>query len=440
MFSIDTFEEAIKSFYETTDLDVKAVERREFMFSHQSRHKAFPSVDALREYAMETAPVSITHSLARYFDPERREPYATKNMSPDEHVRWGMDDKGHAGIDIGFDIDYDHLPNIRSYRHGLEHAKENAKRLYFFLTKDLAIDPQYISIRFSGHRGYHMVVTDESLLSMGTAERANIENYVRGHEVHLSGFLHVSNHQGVWANKKGQFQYRLYPNNVPGWGGLFTQTFIEMVNEYYALPTDEMKMERLKSWTPIHQGSIKDSTFKRPSFTSKETVKITDGVYQQIHDFLTNQYVLEQLTKDWALTRHANAAGLKSTGLKHLIRMVIQRAQLTKGVEADAITKELNRQLRLIGSLHTTSGMPCIEITYDMLDDLDLMFEHIRDSVGRDMVEIEVKNECNVHVLDRVVAPGTYTVPRYEAYSILCMDVKVEKEKATTTPEEVAAA
>ena len=185
MFSIDTFEEAIKSFYETTDLDVKAVERREFMFSHQSRHKAFPSVDALREYAIETAPVSITHSLARYFDPERREPYATKNMSPDEHVRWGMDDKGHAGIDIGFDIDYDHLPNIRSYRHGLEHAKENAKRLYFFLTKDLAIDPQYISIRFSGHRGYHMVVTDESLLSMGTAERANIENYVRGHEVHL---------------------------------------------------------------------------------------------------------------------------------------------------------------------------------------------------------------------------------------------------------------
>ena len=56
LFSIDTFEEAIKSFYETTDLDVKAVERREFMFSHQSRHKAFPSVDALREYAVETAP------------------------------------------------------------------------------------------------------------------------------------------------------------------------------------------------------------------------------------------------------------------------------------------------------------------------------------------------------------------------------------------------
>ena len=441
MFSIDTFDEAIKSFYEATDLDVKAVERREFMFSHQHRHKAFPSVDALREYAMQESPVSITHSLARYFDPDRREPYATKGLDPKEHVRWGMDDKVHAGIDIGFDIDYDHLPNITSYRHGLEHARENAKRLYTFLTNDLAIDPQYISIRFSGHRGFHMVVTDESLLSMGTEERANIENYVRGHDVHLSGFLHVSNHQGVWANKKSQFQYRLYPNNVPGWGGLFTQTFIDMVNEYHSLPTDESRKQKLKDWTPIHQGSIKDSTFKRPSFISEKTVKITDGVYKQIHEFLSNKYVLGQLSKDWALSHHATAAGLKTTGLKHLIRMVIQQAQLTKGVEADAITKELNRQLRLPGSLHTSSGMPCIIITYDMLNNLDLMFEHIRDAVGREMVEVVVKNECFVHVLDRQVAPGTYTVPLYEAYAIMCMDVKVEKEKATTpTSEEVDAA
>ena len=69
------------------------------------------------------------------------------------------------------------------------------------------------------------------------------------------------------------------------------------------------------------------------------------------------------------------------------------------------------------------------------------MFEHIRDAVGREMVEVVVKNECFVHVLDRQVAPGTYTVPLYEAYAIMCMDVKVEKEKATTpTSEEVDAA
>ena len=442
MFSIESFDEAVRSYYESATLDVKAIERREFMFSNHDRHRSFPDVESLRAYAMEKAPTSVTHSLARYFDPERREPYATKDVDPSQHLRWGMSDKGYAGIDIGFDIDYDHLPNITSYRHGIEQARENALRLFTFLTKDLALNPDHISIRFSGHRGFHMVVTDESLLSMGKEERANIENYVRGHDVHLSGFMYVSNNKGVWSNRQGQFEYRLYPNNVPGWGGRFTKTFIEMVDEYHSLPDDEHRLRLLESWTPIHLGPIKESTFKRPSFTSENRVNITEGVYKQIHDFMMNEYALNQLSKDWRLSHWAEASGLKSSGLKHLIRMVIQQAQLRKGVEADAITKDLNRQLRLPGSLHTTSGMPCIEITFDMLNNLDNMFEHIRDTVGKEMVEVEVKNECFVHVLDRHVAPGSYTVPRYEAYSIMCMDAKVEAQKneAAPTSEEADAA
>lgn len=442
MFSIDTFDQAIRSYYETANLDVKAIERREFMFSNNDRHRAFANEDELRAYAMKKSPTAITHSLARYFDPARREPFGTKDEDPSTHMKWGMADKGYSGIDIGFDIDYDHLPNITSYRHGIEQARENATRLLDFLVKDLGVGHEHISIRFSGHRGFHMVVTDESLLSMGADERANIENYVRGHDVHLSGFMYVSNNKGVWANKQGQFEYRLYPSNVPGWGGRFTQTFIEMVNEYHSQPDEEHQRRILEAWTPIHHGAIKESTFKRPTFTSENRVSITDGVYKQIHDFMTNEYALTQLSKDWRLSHWASASGLKSSGLKHLIRMVIQQSQLRKGVEADAITKDLNRQLRLPGSLHTTSGMPCIEITFEMLNNLDLMFEHIRNTVGTDMVEIEVKNEVFAHVLDRQVAPGSYTVPRYEAYSIMCMDLKEEakKNEATPTSEEADAA
>ena len=131
---------------------------------------------------------------------------------------------------------------------------------------------------------------------------------------------------------------------------------------------------------------------------------------------------------------------MKNAATQHLIRMVVQQTQLRKGVEADQITKDLKRQLRAVGSLHTTSGLPCIEITYEMLDNVDKLFEHIRESLGKDLVEISVKNEVYVYPLDRHVVPGDYTVPRYEAYSILCADLStdsVEKEKATTpTPEE----
>ena len=78
-----------------------------------------------------------------------------------------------------------------------------------------------------------MVIDDEDLITMGAEERTNIENYVRGDEVHLSGFIDVSNSKKVWSNPRGQYEYRLYPKGVPGWGGHFTDTFIELVDEYH---------------------------------------------------------------------------------------------------------------------------------------------------------------------------------------------------------------
>ena len=179
--------------------------------------------------------------------------------------------------------------------------------------------------------------------------------------------------------------------------------------------------------------------FKRPKFVSDVKENIKEPTLLQIHNFLLNQHVLRNLSKDWRLTHWAKSSGMKNAAIQHLIRMVVQQTQLRKGVEADQITKDLKRQLRAVGSLHTTSGLPCIEITYEMLDNVDKLFEHIRESLGKDLVDVSVKNEVYVYPLDRHVVPGDYTVPRYEAYSILCSTLppKTPKKKATTsTPEE----
>lgn len=438
--SIDDFNEVLREFYSRTELKISSLQRREFCFDKTNRHHAFNSLDDLKEYLDEKPPKVFYHSLARYFDPSRREPFATKKIDPDTHKTWVMEDKGFESIDIGFDIDYDHLPNITSYRNGLEQASDNAKRLHRFLTKDLGISPEVISIRFSGNRGFHMVIDDEDLITMGVEERTNIENFVRGDEVHLSGFMDVSNSKKVWTNPRGQYEYRLYPKGVPGWGGNFTDTFIDMVEEYHEERlSDEDRLDLLRSWIPIKQ-SVNHSMFKRPKFVSDVKEQIKEPTLLQIHNFLLNQHVLHNLSKDWRLTHWAKSSGMKNAAIQHLIRMVVQQTQLRKGVEADQITKDLKRQLRAMGSLHTTSGLPCIEITYEMLDSVDHLFEHIREALGKDLVEISVKNEVYVYPLDRHVVPGDYTVPRYEAYSILCADLatdSVEKEKATTpTPEE----
>ena len=442
VMSVDDFDAVLRSFYERTELRVDSLPRREFMFSHSRRHHAFEDMDQLMEYVHDNPPVSITHSLARYFDPARREPFGTKEENPEEHTRWKMEDKGFSTVDIGFDIDYDHLPNISTYRQGLEQARLNAMRLHVFLTRDLGVPASAISIRFSGHRGFHMVVSDESLVNMSKEERTNIENYVRGDQVHLSGFMHVSNSKYVWSAKQGQYDYRLYPRGVPGWGGLFTATFVEMVDEYRSLPDEKSQMDRLRSWIPLKE-DVKESVFKRPTFTSEERKSIKDPTLKQIHNFLMNDHALTQMTKDWAFSHWAKIAGMKVTAIKHLIEMVVQQTQLRKGVEADQITKDLKRQLRTPGSLHASSGMPCIEITYAMLEDLDAMFDFIRDTLGRDKVDIVVKNDIDSHVLDRLVVAGEYTVPRWEAYTILCADKRIEddkKEMATPTSEEADAA
>jgi DNA primase small subunit len=436
IFSANNYKEALRLFYDTTDLKIESIERREFMFGHKVRHFSFKSIKDLREYVTTNTPTSITHSLARYHDPSRRRNKALeakeKDKSGSSFLPWTMADKGYAGIDIGFDIDYDHLPGITSYRQGLEQAKDNALRLLDFLTNDLNMPIEAISFRFSGNRGYHMVVTEESLLKLGKEERTGIENYVRGHDMHLSGFIHTSTDKGAWSNKGGHFEYSLYTPPTPGWGGRFTKTFIEMVDEYRSLPDDESRLALLNKWTPIKQ-EIKESIFNRPSFMTKKgeptKKKMNKPTYMSIHDFLMNDYALNGLSRDWRLSHWAKVSSMKPTAVKRLIEMVIQQTQLRRGVEADAITKDLHRQLRTPGSLHTTSGMPCIEITYEMLQDLDLMFDHIRETMGKDAVEVEVTNEVYVHALDRTVYPGTYKVPRYEAYSIICADKIANDDK-----------
>jgi len=437
LFSVKHFDEALRLFYESTDFKVESIERREFMFNHSTRHHSFNTMEELVEYTKDKRPYSITHSLARYYDPGRKRNKTLeakeKEKSGSSFLPWTMADKGYAGIDIGFDIDYDHLPHISSYRQGLEQAKDNALRLLDFLTNDLNMPIEAISFRFSGNRGFHMVVTEESLLKLGKEERTGIENYVRGHDMHLSGFIHTSTDKGAWSNRGGHFEYSLYTPPTPGWGGRFTKTFIEMVDEYRALPDDESRYTLLESWTPIKQ-EIKESVFNRPSFWTKKGEpakrKLKKPTYTSIHDFLMNDYALNGLTRDWRLSHWAKVSSMKPTAVKHLIEMVIQQTQLRRGVEADAITKDLHRQLRTPGSLHTTSGMPCIEITYEMLQDLDLMFDFIRETVGKDAVEVEVVNEVYVHALDRIVYPGTHKVPRYEAYSIICADKIASESKS----------
>ena len=88
-------------------------------------------------------------------------------------------------------------------------------------------------------------------------------------------------------------------------------------------------MDRLRSWIPLKE-DVKESVFKRPTFTSEERKSIKDPTLKQIHNFLMNDHALTQMTKDWAFSHWAKIAGMKVTAIKLLIEMVVQQTHLRK--------------------------------------------------------------------------------------------------------------
>jgi len=160
------------------------------------RHLSFNSPQELWEKIAEDTPLHIYHSAAFY-----------------KYPRAPMDSKGWLGAELIFDIDADHLKTPCGKRHDfkvcrrcrraypvgldlcpdcgqplmkvewvcdlcLEAAREEARKLLGFLEDDFGF--RRFRAAFSGNRGYHLVVEDESILELDQAERKELIDYITG--------------------------------------------------------------------------------------------------------------------------------------------------------------------------------------------------------------------------------------------------------------------
>ncbi len=163
-------EKKFREYYSKNDLSLPTKFRnREFAFVPMEllpdfvmfRHISFKSYEDFKAYVLSKVPAHIYFSSAYY---ER----------PDEAK---MEDKGWMGADLIFDIDADHLPvKTSSFEKALELAKRELKKLVAVLRADFGISN--MRIYFSGGRGYHVHVHDEEFLSLGSAERREIVDYL----------------------------------------------------------------------------------------------------------------------------------------------------------------------------------------------------------------------------------------------------------------------
>ena len=120
--------------------------------------------------AQKTVPSHVYYSSAYYSEPGLQ-PMQAKVA-------------GWLGADLIFDLDDDHLRNVEglTYEERLKKVKEivRHKLLDDFFLNDLGFDPKFITIAFSGSRGYHIHVKDPQLLTLTSPERREIVDYLTG--------------------------------------------------------------------------------------------------------------------------------------------------------------------------------------------------------------------------------------------------------------------
>ncbi len=170
--------------------------RREFAFVPLSslpdfamhRHVAFESVEEFKAHVLADLPAHIYYSSAYYERPGES----------------SMEKKGWIGADLIFDIDADHLPvATNSVEVALKAAKRELKKLLVVLRKDFGISEDEMEVYFSGSRGYHVHVHSEDFLTLGSAERREIVDYLTANSPDLTANSNIAKRVAVYAAKRG---------------------------------------------------------------------------------------------------------------------------------------------------------------------------------------------------------------------------------------------
>ncbi|MET1124927.1 MAG: DNA primase catalytic subunit PriS [Archaeoglobaceae archaeon] len=171
--------------------------RREFAFVPLAslpdfvmhRHLSFRTEEEFKAYVLKNVPAHVYYSSAYYERPDAEK----------------MEAKGWLGADLIFDIDADHLPvKSRSWEASLKLAKRELKKLLVILRKDFGIRDEDIEVYFSGSRGYHVHVHSEEFLTLGSAERREIVDYISIVAPDLRYNSNVSERANAYAARYGK--------------------------------------------------------------------------------------------------------------------------------------------------------------------------------------------------------------------------------------------
>ncbi|OYR77426.1 DNA primase [Halorubrum ezzemoulense] len=322
------------------------------------RHQSLYDLGDVDTFFADNAPRHAYFSAARYDDPG-----ATT-----------MGQKGWRNADLVFDLDADHLPGVdpetTSYPEMLAACKDALVRLLDFIDDDFAFED--VTVVFSGGRGYHVHVRDESVRELDSEARREIVDYVRAIDLDSDGLIRTVSERGTTKRVL---------RTEGGWGARVHDALVEYADDLREMG-DEAARERLMELDGIGEGRAETI---RGAFDRNPTA-VREG--------------------------NVEAAGRASA----VVSALAARVAATDAAPIDEpVTTDTRRLIRLPGTLHGGSALVVTPLDRDELADFDPLRDAVPDRfVGRE-IRIETDADRTVELNgERVrVESGRNTVPEF---------------------------
>ena len=332
------------------------------------RHQSLYDLGDVDTFFADNAPRHAYFSAARYDSPGA----AT------------MGQKGWRNADLVFDLDADHLPGVdpetTAYPEMLEACKEALLRLLDFVDDDFSFDE--VTVVFSGGRGYHVHVRDESVRELDSDARREIVDYVRAIDLDTDGLIRTVSERGTTKRVL---------RTEGGWGARVHEALVEYADDLRDMDEDAAR-ERLTELDGIGEGRA--------------------------------ETILGAFDRNPTAVREGNVeAG--GPGVRRLVSAIASRVAATDTAPIDEpVTTDTRRLIRLPGTLHGGSGLVVTPLDREELDDFDPLRDAVPDRfVGRDIrIETDADRTVELNGERTSVEPGTNTVPECVGVFLMARD------------------
>ena len=323
------------------------------------RHRSLYDLGDVDTFFADNAPRHAYFSAARYDDPGA----AT------------MGQKGWRDADLVFDLDADHLPGVdpetTPYPEMLDECKRALVRLLAFLEGDFAFED--LTVVFSGGRGYHVHVRDESVRGLDSEARREIVDYVRAIDLDVDGLIRTVSDRGTTKRVL---------RTEGGWGARVHEALVAYADDLRDMD-DEAARERLTEFDGIGE---KGATTIRGAF-DRNPAAVREG--------------------------NVEAGG---PGVRRLVAALTERVTATDTAPIDEpVTTDTRRLIRLPRTLHGGSGLVVTPIDRADVDAFDPLRDAVPDRfVGREIrIETDVDRTVELNGTHVTFESGTNTVPEF---------------------------